>query len=803
MKKELKIYIYKEIGVDDRFKIGQTKNSVEDRIRQQTLTAQSSAKCRYELVFEGVFQKEDGTYVTDGDIHKRLDAKGFVHPEGAGAEWRICSLDDILGVAYALQYNNPKFENRTLSFKLRPEQQAAINQTAEYFRSYNKESFKNETPKFLWNAKMRFGKCFTCYHLAKEMGWTKLLVLTYKPVVSDSWRNDLENHIDFSDWAFSMSEDSFRVNLKNDLKSVVFYSFQDLLGSGKKELKPQHKWILNEEWDCLILDEYHFGARGNLAKEFYETEFKNNDFKTEVADGVTQKLIKKHLLCLSGTPFKSIESGEFNDCQIFNWTYLDEQFAKESWNNESGPNPYSELPRMKLHLYAVPEWIQNFAQQLQTTSFDLNHFFSTDLTDDNQSVFKYKDYVERFLKILDSGPVQENSPLLNKITSHNLDTVNKKSFCLSTLRSNHMVWLFTNVASCYAMKNLLEECRYNYFSDFKIILMAGDAGGSGKAALSHLKQEMCDFSKTITLTCGKLMTGTTVSDWDTILLLTNLKAPETYFQSIFRVQSPFSEAFKDKKECHVVDFNPNRALIHLSNYFLQNFQNNKTSDSDLNINFSTFLPILMYDGFECKSINFSDLQEFFYSSVTDEVLVSGWKDVSLLNTGYLPVAQKNTSINETISKLPIFNSKPSSKRKDVSDTPGIQEGNNSQKHGSGEKNPLTILKEKDIIDKLKFLISRLYLFFYLYNEYIEEDNDSTLDLRELLYGETNIEPLLELFKQVTTLSVDEFKELSTSNLINIPQLDLCIQKINYKIIVNSRNRDVLFVKNNLTNHKRS
>ena len=261
------------------------------------------------------------------------------------------------------------------SFKLRPEQKKAVSLTLNYFRNFNE---KNVTPRFLWNCKMRFGKTFAAYKLAQEANWSKILILTFKPAVESAWKEDLLTHVDFQNWEFVSRDYKNYKDIDKSNTFVCFASFQDFLGKNKSGgIKVKNKWAHDIDWDCIILDEYHFGAWRDSAKELYDAEDDNEQKisvpKTiDIWDENISPLKTKHYLYLSGTPFRAIETGEFIEEQIFNWTYMDEQKAKTSWSKKN--NPYDDLPRMVMMTYQLPEAITGISDKGEFDEFDLNVF---------------------------------------------------------------------------------------------------------------------------------------------------------------------------------------------------------------------------------------------------------------------------------------------------------------------------------------------------------------------------------------------------------------------------------------------
>jgi len=225
---------------------------------------------------------------------------------------------------------------------------------------------------------MRFGKTFAAYQLARKMGWKRLLVLTFKPAVQNAWEEDLQNHVDFKGWQFISRNGHSIEEANKDNPIVCFGSFQDYLGkSSAGGIKAKNEWVHTINWDCVIFDEYHYGAWRENAKELFEAEGKKELLTSEgegleYFDEEIMPITTGAYLYLSGTPFRAIASGEFIEEQIYNWTYSDEQRAKANWKQPS--NPYASLPRMVLMTYQMPESIKNIARQGEYDEFDLNVF---------------------------------------------------------------------------------------------------------------------------------------------------------------------------------------------------------------------------------------------------------------------------------------------------------------------------------------------------------------------------------------------------------------------------------------------
>ena len=337
------IYAYSLPGVDSHkgyLKVGYTNRTAKERIEEQLHTS----KIKYKIEFVGSAMTNDGSCFTDKDVHKILERKGChrLNPLDKTDEWFKCSVSDVEAAVLSLRTGSENEENRTQDFKMRSEQFRAVEQTKNYFEQALKEE-PNRIPKFLWNAKMRFGKTFASYQLAKKMGLSRILILTFKPAVESAWREDLISHIDFEGWQYISNKDARNNNLNIDQEFnradksrpiVVFGSFQDLLGTNDGGgIKAKNEFIHATNWDLVIFDEYHFGAWKERAKELFEKEDEENevDFdaekykRCEAGNAINETWLPistRYYLYLSGTPFRAINTGEFIEEQIFNWTWL-------------------------------------------------------------------------------------------------------------------------------------------------------------------------------------------------------------------------------------------------------------------------------------------------------------------------------------------------------------------------------------------------------------------------------------------------------------------------------------------------
>lgn len=783
------IYAYELVGVashEGYLKVGYTERDVETRVAEQMHTS----AVPYKIILKESAMRSDGSCFTDHDVHALLKKSGYTQLNAGEDknEWFKCDIDAVRAAIIAVREGIANIENRTQTFKMRPEQTRAVKMTIEYFRSAKVDE-PDRAAKFLWNAKMRFGKTFAAYQLAKKMNFNKVLVLTFKPAVETAWAEDLNSHVDFEGWQFISNKDANNQNINIDQAFnaadknrpiVVFGSFQDLLGtSDSGGIKAKNEFIHLTNWDIVIFDEYHFGAWRDNAKKLFdspdeeaEADFDQEKYKLNEADNAYNEtflpITTNYYLFLSGTPFRAINSGEFIEDQIYNWTYSDEQKAKENWKGSG--NPYLSLPRMVMLTYQIPESIRQIAIAGEYNEFDLNVFFSAKVEKGDKienARFTYENEVNKWLQLI------RGSYLPSNVDDLKLGQDKRPPMPYSDVRLlnvlNHTLWFLPNIASCYAMYNLLMED--NFFHDYRVIVCAGTKAGIGVAALEPVKNAMDNplTTKTITLSCGKLTTGVTVKPWTGVFMLRNLKSPETYFQTAFRVQSPWTVTDDNgnqeimKQECYVFDFALDRALRQISDYSCRLNVNEDNPEKKV-AEFINFLPVLAYDGSTMKQISAQDVLDIALAGTSATLLARRWESALLVNVDNDTLSRLlgNQEALDALMKIEGFRSlnqdietiinksekvKNAKKEKDEKLTP------KEKKELSEEEKEYKSMR-KQIQEKLIKFATRIPVFMYL-TDYRERT------LKDVI---TQLEP--GLFKKVTGLDVPDFEMLCTLGVFN-------------------------------------
>jgi len=535
-------------------KIGYTEQpSVKKRIEQQTKTA--DVRFNIEWQQEARYTDGSGEYFTDHNFHDYLERFEDIKRE-PNTEWFNIdgpTSQQLLWKFAARSYAHVQAKNK-MTYILRKEQQQAVDATYAYYQKCL-QSGEREKAEFLWNAKPRFGKTLTSYDFMRKMDARMVLIVTNRPAIANSWFDDFEKFIAWqTDYRFVSTTDSLKeratltrdefldeqrkvLDKNQELRMVAFLSLQDLKGSvyfggDIKKLK----WIAENNWDLLIIDEAHEGV------------------DTHKTDKAFDKINRKFTLHLSGTPFKAVAMGKFAQEQIFNWTFSDEQEAKDNWHEET-LNPYACMPRMNMYTYQMSQiaidkvnrGIDLSDDDKTEFAFDLNEFFKTN----ERGQFIHKNEVKKFL---DALVEQEKFP-----------------FSTPELRKElaHTFWLLERVDSAKALAKMLKE--HPIFENYEIVLAAGDGrleeddATKSKSSFDKVREAIKSHDKTITLSVGQLTTGVTIPEWTAVFMLSNMKSPAEYIQAAFRAQNPFKfekdGKLYQKENAYIFDFAPERTLM--------------------------------------------------------------------------------------------------------------------------------------------------------------------------------------------------------------------------------------------------
>jgi hypothetical protein len=793
-----RIYAYSiaDAAHEGLLKVGQTTRNVKQRVAEQLKTAKIK---NFKIELDEPAEREDGSIFSDHEVRSALAKKGHKKAE---LEWMCCTVKDVKTVLAEMRTGQRFAGTHHETFGMRREQSDAVKKTFDYFHSIWAEN-KRSVPRFLWNAKMRFGKTFTAYQLAKKLGAKRVLVVTFKPAVEDAWQTDLESHVDFNGWQYlsrNSGSDPTEVSAKKPL--VYFGSFQDLLGrDAVGNIKAKNEWLHTMNWDLVVFDEYHFGAWRETAKELFEGEDESvakRETKLEYAVGLEDvnedlsvlssreaeflPITTKAYLYLSGTPFKALATGEFIEEQIFNWTYTDEQRAKEEFSKRhpAKRNPYGALPQMRLLTYQMPEELVAIANAGEFDEFDLNEFFVA-FGEGVMAQFKHKGEVQKWLDIIRGGYAP-------RAVEH-LKTGTRPPFPYSDVRLlpylQHSFWFLPHVASCHAMANLLSEKQNIFWHDYTPIVAAGASAGIGLDALPPVRKAIGSGfdTKTIILSCGKLTTGVTVPQWSSILMLRNLKSPESYFQAAFRVQSPWSIKNPNgddpnaeeilKPICFVFDFAPTRALRQLSEYGIGLSPNEPNPESAVK-DLVSFLPVLAYDGANMTQIDAGGILDIAMAGTSATLLARKWESALLVNVDNDTLRRilDNPEAMAAVGRIEGWRAlgdniietiiNKSEKIKELKKKATKEELSKQEKKELTDEEKEFKSKRKLVQDKLIKFATRIPAFMYL-TDYRENT------LQDVI---TKIEP--DLFETVTGLTVKDFYLLVRLKVFNTEQMNQAV-----------------------------
>ena len=586
--------------------------AAKDRIRHQTQTAGVT----FELLYTEATAYMKGKNLIvfqDHDIHDILVRSGIKRKifdtEHKANEWFYTDLETVKkAIAAAKEGRTSLNANEITKDKnpivFRPEQKEAIAKTIRQF------SKKNSSHQMLWNAKMRFGKTLTALQVIKECDIRRTLILTHRPVVDKGWFEDYEKiFYDRPEFLYgsknngsSLSECEKTYDKSKTGSYIYFASIQDMRGSelvGGKFAKNEE--IFNINWDLIIIDEAHEGTQ------------------TELGKAVLSKCRKENtrVLHLSGTPFNLMD--DFKDDEIYTWDYVMEQRAKAEWDkiHQGDPNPYSVLPKLSIYTYNLGKLYPEYADA--DIAFNFREFFRVD----KEGNFIHEANVKQFLDLLTKEDADSNYPYSTEEYRQNF---------------RHSLWMIPGVKEAKALSKLLQE--HPVFSQFAIANVAGDGDEEEeeKEALKKVEKAIGpnpEDSYSITISCGRLTTGVSVKPWTACFMLSGSfnTAASTYMQTIFRVQTPAVIGGKQKEECFVFDFAPDRTLKVIAETAKISSKAGKTTNNDREIlgEFLNFCPIIGFEGSQMKAYNTEKMLGQLKKAYIERVVKNGFEDSYLYN----------------------------------------------------------------------------------------------------------------------------------------------------------------------------
>ncbi len=603
------------------------------RIQQQTKTALVSYNLLYTELATRTITMQDGSSqiqsFEDHDVHNVLLNSGFHSKKfiesGKPSEWFEVDFDSAKKAIEAVKQGRTSLVPNSYGISvykpkitLRREQEENVKYTIDIFKRYDT---------MLWDCKMRYGKTVTAYELIKRQGYKKVIVITHRPAVEDSWGSDHDlifgdgNHLFIDKTQNTSYVYDDKIDYQNDCKLkqiiadgtpfVYFASIQDLRGSTRVGGKfNKNNAVFDTDWDLLIIDEAHEGTA------------------TDLGDAVINNIRKPNtkVLLLSGTPYNILR--DFGENK-YTWTYVDEQKAKKAWDEDHPDerNPYEELPKMNIFTFDLSEKIPtSYRYVTEDSAFNFREFFRTWTGDkdkdfreipEGQTVgdFVYADDVYDFLSLISKDDPDSNYPFSTEEY--------REMFA-------HTFWIVPGVKEAKTLSAMIQN--HPNFKDFEVVNIAGD-GDEEKPydeALALVKSCIKSYPRTITISCGKLTTGVTVREWTGIMMLSgsSTTSAQGYMQAIFRVQSPGYINGKQKKNCYVFDFAPDRTLkviaeVHRVTH--KSSQSDEKAKSALG-EFINFCPIISVEGTAMRTYDVAEMMRQIKRISVETAINSGFDD---------------------------------------------------------------------------------------------------------------------------------------------------------------------------------
>ena len=583
------------------------KEAANKRIQQYTKTAGIAYQLLHTEI--SIFVR-NGMIMSfnDKQVHKVLERSGIRRKEFAGVtgadEWFCCDLETVKRAISAVKHGESSLHPSAISkgqspVIFRPEQQEAISKTRKRFKKGNQ---------MLWNAKMRFGKTLSALQVVKEEDFSRTLILTHRPVVDKGWFEDFGKiFYDRTDYHYGSRGNgeefsALEKQAKKGCKYIYFASMQDLRGSEQVGGKfDKNNEIFKTPWDFVIVDEAHEGT------------------KTELGQNVLKELVKENtkVLQLSGTPFNLFD--DYSEEEIFTWDYVMEQKAKQAWatDNPYEPNPYASLPAINIYTYDLGTLMSEYVEDEK--AFNFREFFRT--RDDD--TFIHDADVDRFLNLLCKEDKDSLYPYSNETF--------RRIF-------RHTLWLVPGVKAARALSIKLKQ--HPVFGMFQTVNVAGngDEDEENKEALRMVNDAIGndpDETFTITLSCGRLTTGVSIKPWTAVFMMAGSFSTSAaqYMQTIFRVQTPFTNHGRMKEQCYAFDFAPDRTLRVLAETAKVSAKAGKQTEEDRKIlgDFLNFCPIISIDGSQMKPYDVNKMMGQLKKAQIEKVVQCGFEDGALYN----------------------------------------------------------------------------------------------------------------------------------------------------------------------------
>lgn len=605
--------------------------AAHDRIQQQTLTADIP----YNLEHAELAVTNAGAFFRDYDVHNVLERSGYSRKaenfKNAHSEWFEINLDLAKNAVQAVKEGRQALSTKerttakSVRFAFRPNQRDAIDKTTK--------AIKKKRKRFLWNAKMRFGKTSAAMQVAKENDMQKVIIVTHRPSVSVDWYDDFNKVFAGTKYEFASRTkgEDLSTLMKGKKPFVYFASLQDLRGSDRvvkdqaagsrrKAGFEKNNEIFDTPWDMLIVDEAHEGTQSNLG------------------DATFINIPAKFTLQLSGTPFNILHKHEEED--IYTWDYVMEQEAKLHWDERypGAPNPYAELPALKMLTYDIDTMSSQFGglgaefHDALDGAFKFHEFFRVHKDKDGNDLaeFVHQKMVSKFLDLLVDDKAHTKFPYATEAyRSYN----------------KHSLWLLPNrVKAIEAMERLLSEHPVFGSGAFGIVNISGNNqdDDEDKDAKERVTKAIKKHEYSITLTGQRLTTGASIPEWTAVFMMSDTNSATTYLQTAFRCQTPHKEGGKLKTQGYVFDFAPDRTLKLVAEAIELNHKRGKINTDEQKEamqKFLNFCPILAAQGGMMRSYDVEGMLNQLKKAIVERVSRNGFDDPALYNDELLKLEE--------------------------------------------------------------------------------------------------------------------------------------------------------------------
>jgi len=826
------IYAFTTQTIPNYLKVGDTYRPLEMRLNEWRKYFPNLEK-----KFEAIAKVDENTFFRDYAVHHFLENDKQRHrlipdeleniPYFSNEFFKNATQEDLMDalndIKNAHQNNQPKYQyyqfngshipitftyNRIEAYSPRPNQEETITKF--------KNAIHKKRNNLLMYAVMRFGKSFTSMCCAVEIDAKFVIVVSAKADVKEEWKKTVESHTKFEGYSFLDSNSLFKSEtilsekIASKEKMVLFLTLQDLQGD---EIKSKHKEVFKSQIDLLLIDETHFGARaeeyGKVLKDTHLTtqevknEQKENDNSIDELDATVKILNARVRIHLSGTPYRILMNSEFtNDDIIAFYQFSDIAEDQEKWDNENlnkdeikeWDNPYYGFPKMIRFAFNPNKSSRQKMEEMRkngvTCAFSELFKPQSIIKEKEKNLhkkFNHEQEILDLLKVIDGSKEDENV-----LSFLDYDKIKEGKMC------RHIVCVLPYRASCDALEQLIKSNTFKNLSSYKIINISGvDNDKTYKDTQSvQSKIQKCEKenTKTITLTVNKMLTGSTVPEWDTMLYFKDTSSPQEYDQAIFRLQNQYIKTYKEpngdevkynmKPQTLLVDFNPNRMFqIQEQKSQIYNVNTDSNGNSKLEERIKKELeisPIIVLNNHKIVQISPTDILDAVrqYSSqrsVFDEA-TSISIDYSLLDIAEIKAEIEKQAKIGSRQGLEIEPSKGDGDEFDIEDV-----SNNEEFNKKIEKKSKDSTKDDEIDYKGQFAMyyARILFFAFLTESNIKslqeiisqiEENKNNLRIATNLNLNKVILKLLQKHINPFILSELDYKIYNINSLANDPSL---------------------------------